>query len=123
MRCGFIVEIKLKASFYLLKEEKERVKVKILNLDDLYIALGLAMYRETLNDVNVELNHSIPGVKITTNIGELDFQAEMLIRGIWAKVDGKRQGELLRKVAEMTQERFNKQEETRMERKAAFEAE
>lgn len=91
-------------------------------LDDLYTALGLAMYREEIQDFSSGIPDHVPGVKITTNIGELDYQAEMLIRGIWKRVDGEKQRELLKKAAEMAQERSIKQEEARLRGKAAFEA-
>lgn len=92
-------------------------------VDELYIALGLAMYREEIQDFSSGIPDHVPGVNITTNIGELDYQAEMLIRGIWAKVGREEQRELLKKAAEMAQERSIKQEEARLRGKAAFEAE
>lgn len=80
---------------------------------ELEMALALAMYREALNDVNADLDCSIPGVEINTNTGELDFQAEILIRNIWSKVDKERQQELLKKAAKMSQDRSSKQEKAR----------
>ena len=55
--------------------------------------LALAMYREQLNDANHDVDNLPHG--LTTNFGELDYRAEVLIRTEWAKLPAARQSELL----------------------------
>ena len=68
----------------LIKEEAEAWK---------WIA-AMAMYRMDLNEV------SLPGwpAGVETNLGELDWQAEKMIRAEWAKLNHEERAELLRKV-------------------------
>lgn len=60
-------------------------------------ALTLAMYRLELNDASVTMDLP-PGVEVKTNLGELDWQAEKLIRAEWARWGRERQTSLLRAI-------------------------
>lgn len=59
-------------------------------------ALALAMYRLELSDVNVESGDWPAGV--TSNLGELDWQAEKLIRAEWARWPRDQRAQLLRAI-------------------------
>ena len=48
------------------------------------LALGLTMYREALNDAARDGDGWPAGVE--TNLGELDYAAEQLIREVWAEL-------------------------------------
>ncbi len=74
------------------------------------LALGLTMYREALNDTASESDTWAPG--FTTNLGELDYAAEVLIRQIWAELSHEEQRELLRTAYNVVREHLeeNKKE-------------
>ena len=73
-------------------------------VQDLETALGLAMYRMDLNDMNVDSDTWPDGVE--TNAGELDFQAEMGIRMLWKKYNLETQRVLEQRAFKMIERRM-----------------
>jgi hypothetical protein len=57
------------------------------------LALGLTMYREALNDTAAHSDEWPPG--FNTNLGELDYAAEILIREVWAELSQEKRRVLL----------------------------
>jgi hypothetical protein len=66
------------------------------------LVLGLAMYREKLNDTARD-GEGWPG-GVETNLGELDYAAETLIRSAWEELPFEERGALLSDAATVVRE-------------------
>ncbi len=71
------------------------------------LALGLTMYRESLNDAAADGEGWPAGVE--TNLGELDYAAEQLIREVWAELTQEKRRVLLLAATNAVRDHLDKQ--------------
>jgi hypothetical protein len=74
--------------------------------DALMKGLAAQMYRERLVDLNSESGDWPPGVEV--DWGELDYQAEMIMRAVWSGIPRDKQNRLFNQVAVEISQRLEK---------------
>ncbi len=74
------------------------------------LALGLTMYREAINDTAAHSDEWPSGVE--TNLGELDYAAEQLIREVWAELTQEKRRVLLLAATNAVRDHLEKQKGT-----------
>ena len=74
------------------------------------LVLALAMYRESLNDLSAHSDEWPSG--FDSNLGELDFAAEVLIRSAWEELYFEERNTLLLDAATAVREHIERKEST-----------